>query len=359
MQLLMGKKLIGSSPEMDQVRSISMKVAAVDSIVLILGESGTGKDVTARYIHALSERRDEPFVAVNCGAIPSELLASELFGHERGAFTGAVTRTKGCFERAGNGTLFLDEIGEMSMEMQVKLLRVLQERQYERLGNQGQSLPVRARLIAATNQNLWQNVQNRRFRSDLFYRLHVLPIHMPPLRDRLADIDELIEHACTIFSKRGMSPPKLSDEARQMLRHHDWPGNVRQLFNVIERLCILHSGGDVHVEDLPEQVRTGRAAAEAITPERPIFTSGSPQFLNGFDMKAYLEGVENNLILAALEESDGVIARAARLLGIRRTTLTEKINRRPEIANAVRRIEKQTEADNTQSCADASYDKAF
>lgn len=353
-QLLMGNQLIGSSPAIDRVRSIAMKAAEVDSTVLILGESGTGKDVTARYIHSISARSNEPFVAINCGGVPSELLASELFGHERGAFTGAVSRAKGCFERAGKGTLFLDEIGEMSLEMQVKLLRVLQDRQVERLGNQGNPIPVQARVIAATNQDLWENVQNKKFRSDLYYRLHVLPIHLPALRDRLDDFDDLIDFALQVYTRRGLTPPRFSKKAHEVLRLYSWPGNIRQLFNMLERFCVLYPGNTIHPHDLPGHVYSGLETQGGANPERPFFTHPSQGFFDGFNIKSYLDDVETNLIQTALEEADGVIARAARLLGLRRTTLAEKIRRRPELGQVLRHFEKGQNNDNLMKAQIAS-----
>src|SRR5271154_5736721 len=235
-------ELIGSSPKFRVVLNEIKMVAPVDSAVLVRGETGTGKEVIAQAIHDASPRRQNRFVALNCAAIPSALLESELFGHERGAFTGAVTQTMGRFQMANRGTLFLDEIGDLPLELQPKLLRVLQERQFERLGG-GRTFDADVRVIAATNQDLWRLVQERKFRADLYYRLNVFPIVLPPLREREDDIPILIEHFVQKFAKRQRkSIDCIPDEVMEALKRHDWPGNVRELQNVIERAVIMTTG---------------------------------------------------------------------------------------------------------------------
>jgi formate hydrogenlyase transcriptional activator len=234
--------LIGSSSKFQAVLDEINMVAPVDCAVLVQGETGTGKEVIAQAIHEASPRRQNRFVALNCAAIPSALLESELFGHERGAFTGAVAQTIGRFQAADRGTLFLDEIGDLPLELQPKLLRALQEKQFERLGG-GRTFQVDVRVIAATNQDLWRMVQERKFRADLYYRLNVFPITLPPLREREDDIPLLIEHFVQKFAKRqGKSIDQIPDEVMEVLKRHDWPGNIRELQNVIERAVIMTTG---------------------------------------------------------------------------------------------------------------------
>jgi formate hydrogenlyase transcriptional activator len=234
--------LIGSSAKFRAVLDEINMVAPVDSAVLIQGETGTGKEVIAQAIHEASPRRQNRFVPLNCAAIPSTLLESELFGHERGAFTGAVAQTVGRFQSADRGTLFLDEIGDLPLELQPKLLRVLQEKQFERLGG-GRTFQIDVRIIAATNQDLWRMVQEGKFRADLYYRLNVFPLTLPPLREREDDIPLLIEHFVQKFAKRqGKRIERVPDEVMEVLKRHDWPGNIRELQNVIERAVILTTG---------------------------------------------------------------------------------------------------------------------
>lgn len=320
--------LLGNSRAIMRVRKLVERVACVDTTVLILGASGTGKEVTARQIHALSPRAREPFVPVNCGAIPADLLASELFGHERGAFTGAIVRRKGRFEIAGRGTLLLDEIGEMSPDMQVKLLRVIQEREFERLGSQGGTIAVEARIIAATHRDLRELVREGRFREDLYYRLNVLPIELPPLRERGEDVLLLVKRVSHRLERRGLRPARLSPAALDGLLVYHWPGNVRQLNNIIERLAILYPGEVVDLSQLPEEITGNFPNSSAAEESRPEFIYSHPGFGEDFNLKCHLELIEEDLIRVALEEAGGVIARAARLLGIRRTTLVEKLKRR-------------------------------
>ncbi|MBS0394157.1 MAG: sigma-54-dependent Fis family transcriptional regulator, partial [Proteobacteria bacterium] len=306
--------------------------------VLITGESGTGKEGVAKELHALSPRAGGPFVPVNCGAIPAELLESELFGHERGAFTGAITARRGRFELAGGGTLFLDEIGEMSPLMQVKLLRVLQERCYERVGS-GTTIACDVRIVAATNRDLEAEVAAGRFRADLYYRLNVFPVALPPLRDRPEDLPLLIEDLNLRLESRGFPTVVFSRAAHETLAGHRWPGNVRELENLMERLSVAAGGAPVGPELLPfATARTGAArpspAAPSLPPEEASTAeSGETPRLtlpaDGLDLRAALAAVEGELIAQALGRTEGVVAHAARLLGVGRTTLLEKLKKQP------------------------------
>src|SRR5580692_3868887 len=254
--------LIGSSPKFQALMTEVARVAPVDSAVLIQGETGTGKEVIARAIHEGSPRRDNRFVALNCAAIPRELLESELFGHERGAFTGACTQTKGRFQMADGGTLFLDEIGDMPLELQPKLLRALQEREFERLGS-GQTVRVNVRVVAATNQDLGQLVNKKLFRADLFYRLNVIPLLMPPLRERLQDILPLTEFFVAKFAAQLNKPiDSIPDEVVEVLKAHDWPGNIRELQNCIERAVLFSPGSVLRLPlDLKQMVKQSSESA--------------------------------------------------------------------------------------------------
>ena len=332
------------------VRRLIELVAAVDSNVLILGESGTGKEMVARHIHELSTRAGGPFVPVNCGAIPTDLIESELFGHEKGAFTGALSRRLGRFEFAAGGTLFLDEIGDMSLQMQVKLLRVLQERSFERVGSNAM-IRCDVRIVAATHRDLENAVREGRFREDLFYRLNVFPLPIPPLRNRLGDLPLLIEH---VLEHQGLTDGpalRLSPEAMHCLMHYEWPGNIRELSNLLERLTVLHGQEVVRAEDLPELLRcVDRRSSwpngafgidlspeceqsevcrdeDSIAEEAPAISGESTFGLSGLDLKEHLSGIEVTIIRKALDESNGAIAGAARLLHMRRTTLVEKLRR--------------------------------
>jgi len=332
----------GNSAMVRRTRRMIEQVAPYDSTVLVTGESGTGKEVVARAIHALSNRRQRPFVAVNCGAIPSELLESELFGHEKGAFTGAITARRGRFEMAEGGTLFLDEIGDMSLPMQVKILRVLQERTYERVGS-SRSVHCDVRIIAATHRNLEESIVKGSFREDLYYRLNVFPIEMPALRDRLEDLPLLIEDLTAIQARSGHGGVQLAPDAVHALRAYHWPGNVRELANLIERLAVLFPEGQVRGADLPARYRGQLTAANcsvqavaddddvvtpAILPLQPEAAPGPMQLPpDGLDLKEYIEGIEINLIRQALQNTGGVVAHAAKLLNTRRTTLVEKLRK--------------------------------
>jgi sigma-54 specific flagellar transcriptional regulator A len=323
----------GHSRKMVVVRRLVEQVAAFNANVLITGESGTGKEWTARAIHEMSPRRDGPFVPVNCGAIPAELLESELFGHEKGAFTGAVATRIGRFEAAEGGTLFLDEIGDMSLPMQVKLLRVLQERVFERVGS-NQSRAADVRIIAATHRNLEEEIMLNRFREDLFYRLNVFPIELPPLRERLEDLRDLIGSSLRRCADAGLEPVELTDSAVRALSNYEWPGNVRELANLMERLCILYPAGKVDHRLLPPRYVGPIDAEQPATPGDqpvPVNSDGLPVDVtaacNGLPLKDYLESVEIALIDAALRQSGGIVAHAAEKLQIRRTTLSEKMKR--------------------------------
>jgi len=345
----------GDSPAIAAVNRLIEQVAPYDSTVLILGESGTGKEITARAIHALSPRRLRPFVAVNCGAIPAELLESELFGHEKGSFTGAITTRKGRFEIAEGGTLFLDEIGDMSLPMQVKLLRVLQERVYERVGSNVSS-ECDVRIIAATHRNLEESIVRGNFRGDLFYRLNVFPIEMPTLATRIEDLPALIHEFIAHCASRGRPALRLLPETLGALADYAWPGNIRELSNLIERLAILCPDRPVGIGDLPARYRpidwTAPIIQDALTAEIPQLIAsmaGSDEAEdesvlsaslwageldgvtrlpeNGVDLRAHLMIIERSLISQALQRSGGTVAHAARLLSLRRTTLVEKLRK--------------------------------
>ncbi|MBT2990809.1 MAG: sigma-54-dependent Fis family transcriptional regulator [Candidatus Thiodiazotropha sp. (ex Ctena orbiculata)] len=328
------RSLSGSSRATRRVNKMIEQVADSEATVLILGESGTGKEVVARKLHFHSVRRGKPFVPVNCGAIPGDLLESELFGHEKGAFTGAISARQGRFEMAEGGTLFLDEIGDMSMPMQVKLLRVLQERTFERVGS-NRTIPCNVRIIAATHRNLEDAIKHGDFREDLFYRLNVFPIEMPPLRDRVEDIPVLVNDLIHRIENEKRGSVRLTPAAIAALSHYRWPGNVRELANLIERLAILHPYGVVDVADLPEKFRPTGELPEAmqlpqvtLEGEEPGTVINAPRLPNdGLDLKAHLNSLEQSLIQQALDESDGIVAHAAKRLHMRRTTLVEKLRK--------------------------------
>ncbi|MEJ2404315.1 MAG: sigma-54 dependent transcriptional regulator [Candidatus Thiodiazotropha sp.] len=328
------RSLSGSSRATRQVNKMIEQVADSEATVLILGESGTGKEVVARKLHFHSVRRGKPFVPVNCGAIPADLLESELFGHEKGAFTGAISARQGRFELAEGGTLFLDEIGDMSMPMQVKLLRVLQERTFERVGS-NRTLPCNVRIIAATHRNLEAAIKTGDFREDLFYRLNVFPIEMPPLRQRVEDIPVLVSDLIHRIENEKRGSVRLTPSAIAALSHYRWPGNVRELANLIERLAILYPYGVVDVADLPEKFRpnvdvldTTQLPEVTLGGGEPGTTQNAPRLPNdGIDLKAHLNNLELSLIQQALDEADGVVAHAAKRLHMRRTTLVEKLRK--------------------------------
>ncbi|TPH17163.1 sigma-54 dependent transcriptional regulator [Litorilituus lipolyticus] len=356
------RSLVGISEPMTQVRFLIEQVAKTPASVLVLGESGTGKEVVARNIHNLSERSDNAFVPVNCGAIPAELLESELFGHEKGAFTGAISTRKGRFELAEGGTLFLDEIGDMPQPMQVKLLRVLQERTFERVGG-SKSIKADVRIIAATHQQLEDMIKTGDFREDLFYRLNVFPIETPALRERKEDIPLLLKELLTRFEHEQGKTVRFTEKAIESLMEHPWAGNVRELSNLIERMLIMYGEQIVDVAELPNKYQ--HIDVEAYEPEYPeelqeqdaineLFsgfdydeesceenddngsnligmeeTSSNTGLLpdEGINLKEHLAELEVSLINQSLEKHDWVVARAAETLGMRRTTLVEKMRK--------------------------------
>ncbi|MCR5563707.1 MAG: sigma-54 dependent transcriptional regulator [Desulfovibrio sp.] len=354
--------IIGQSTTLAEVFKVLGKVAPTDSTVLVTGESGTGKELLVRALHANSRRADKPFVPINCGAIPKELLESELFGHEKGAFTHAIRSRPGRFELADGGTIFLDEIGEMELNLQVKILRVLQEKEIERVGGTGVK-KVDVRIVAATNRDLEAEVAAGRFREDLYYRLNVIPLHLPPLRERGGDVLLLAEHFLSAFcAKKGRANLELAPLTRRILTAYSWPGNVRELENFMERLSILVDGSQVRPEDLPRKIldqvgelaelpaleaesapastdtACGAATSVAVeagdAQERPL-PSGEFVWPNldllqslGLTLKDFLEAVENRLVDEAMRNAGGVKNQAAEILGIKRTTLIEKLKKR-------------------------------
>ena len=312
------ENFIGDSPQMHNVFRIIEKVADTDSTVLILGESGTGKELVARAIHYNSMRRDKALIPVNCGAIPEDLLESELFGHEKGAFTNAIRTRIGRFEMSNGGTIFLDEIAEMSPHLQVKLLRILQEQEFERLGGT-KTIKCDIRVIAATNKDLDKLVQENKFREDLYYRLRVIPIEIPPLRERRSDIPLLIHHFLELNStSRGKKTKSMSKDVVNAFMDYDWPGNVRELENIIERMVILSEGNEITVQDIPDKIIQKHTSEEI-----------SPMMIpdDGFSLNNAINEYERLLIIRALEKADWVKNRAAKLLNMNRTTLVEKIKK--------------------------------
>ena len=330
------RSMVGHSRSIIYVRKLIEQVADTEANVLILGSSGTGKEVVARNLHYNSSRRNKPFVPVNCGAIPAELLESELFGHEKGAFTGAISARQGRFELAEGGTLFLDEIGDMPLPMQVKILRVLQERVFERVGS-NKSNKADVRIIAATHRDLEEEIKEGRFREDLYYRLNVFPIEMPDLKERKDDIPLLINELVTRMEHEQRGSVRLTPTAIAALSNYPWPGNVRELSNLMERLIIMYPYGVVDVRDLPEKFR-GKFEYAA-PPEENVIESvtvaeSQPESdmayrlpRAGLDLKEHLSQLEFSLIKQALDESDGVVAHAAKRLSMRRTTLVEKMRK--------------------------------
>ncbi|HXV81498.1 MAG TPA: sigma-54 dependent transcriptional regulator [Candidatus Binatia bacterium] len=313
--------LVGNSASMRIVRALIARLAESNSTVLITGESGTGKELAARAIHELSPWQNGCFVPVNCGAIPEELLESELFGHVRGAFTGAVNARQGRFQLAHGGTLFLDEIAEMSAKLQVKLLRVLQERQFEPVGSDS-PVQVDVRVIAASNRDLRAAVREQKFREDLFYRLNVLPLELPPLRERDADIELLIGHFLSLHARRRGKPAiKVDRDALVIMGKYSWPGNVREVENLVERLVVLNEDGTIRPQDLPDYV------IHNLTPQHQTAAQLSLP-TEGVDLDAVLEKIENGFIQQALERSRGNKTLAAELLRLNRTTFIERLRKK-------------------------------
>lgn len=353
--------IIGQSTTLAEVFKILGKVAPTDSTVLVTGESGTGKELLVRALHANSRRADKPFVPINCGAIPKELLESELFGHEKGAFTHAIRSRPGRFELADGGTIFLDEIGEMELSLQVKILRVLQEKEIERVGGNG-CKKVDVRIVAATNRDLEAEVEAGRFREDLYYRLNVIPLHLPPLRERGGDVLLLARHFLDHFCRKKCRPTlALAPDTRRVLAAYAWPGNVRELENFMERLSILVDGAVVQPSELPRKIldQVGDVSAlpeveeqsapdAAIPPARAESDVPDPTEVrhdsaasggfvwpdlgvletHGLNLKDFLDAVESRLIDEALNRAEGVKNQAAEYLGIKRTTLIEKLKKR-------------------------------
>jgi transcriptional regulator with GAF, ATPase, and Fis domain len=325
-------RIIGASPQMRKICAFISKVADTESTVLITGESGTGKEVVARTIHENSSRRNAPFVPVNCAAIPRDLIESELFGHEKGAFTGATRMRVGRFELADGGTLFLDEIGDLHPSLQVKLLRILQEKEFERVGGT-KTVKVNARILAATNKDLAKATREGSFREDLFYRLNVIPLNIPPLRKRKEDILHLARYFIGIFSMRkGREPLAMHPDTVECICNYSWPGNVRELENMMERIVILDDDGIITREDIPEHIFTvcrnseEEAAADNNVQQWSHEGVAFPQ--EGVDLNAVLEEIEKRIIIQALERAGGVKKKAATLLGLNRTTLLEKLKKK-------------------------------
>lgn len=299
--------LFGTSPAMQQVYSLIAQAAPTNATILITGESGTGKELAARAIHNASPRRDKPFVSINCAAIPDGLMESELFGHERGAFTGADQRRKGKFELADNGTLLLDELGDLAGPLQAKLLRVLQESQFERVGG-SKSIRVDVRILACTSKDLQKEVEAGRFRQDLLYRLQVIPLRMPPLREHKEDIAELCNAFLQEFNSLHGRSAKITDDAIECLKQYDFPGNTRELRNLMERAAVLCRGPEITTADLPLEI-----------------TSKASRLETDFNLSARLAVAEKDCLLNALRQSHGSRTEAARLLGISRKNLWEKM----------------------------------
>lgn len=334
-QVELFRSLVGTSRGVQIVRELMSQVADKDVSVLITGQSGTGKEVVARNLHYNSHRRNKPFVPVNCGAIPAELLESELFGHEKGAFTGAITSRAGRFELAEGGTLFLDEIGDMPLNMQVKILRVLQEKMFERVGS-NKTTPTDVRIIAATHKNLEEMIVEGSFREDLYYRLNVFPIEMPALKDRVEDIPLLMNELISRMETEKRGSIRFNSAAILSLCRHEWPGNVRELANLVERLAIMYPYDVIGVQELPQKYRHVEIEEEQVMSNEVssqlapgLVGLDAPALLpiNGIDLKDYLGNLEKSLIQQALDESSGVVARAAEKLRIRRTTLVEKVRK--------------------------------
>jgi two-component system, NtrC family, response regulator AtoC len=315
--------LVGKSPALEALFAVVEKVADTPSTVLITGESGTGKELVARALHANSSRKDGPFIKINCAAIPKTLMESELFGYEKGAFTGAVSSKPGRFELADTGTLFLDEIGEIPVEMQVKLLRVLQESEFERVGGI-KTIKVDVRLVTATNRDLLKEVAQQNFREDLYYRLNVVPIHLPPLRERIEDVPLLVEHFVRKFNERlKKNIARVEDDALERLLSHPWPGNIRELENVLERSILFCEGNSIRARDLPHEV-----SGQTDAPMRPLSTSASGPAPEGSlkeMVRQETERLERELIQRALDETGGNVTQAARKLKISRKSLQNKM----------------------------------
>ena len=327
----MAELIVGNSDIIANIRALISQVAGSDVNVLVLGESGTGKEVVAKCLHMLSKRHQNPFIPVNCGAIPGELLESELFGHEKGSFTGAYSTRKGRFELAAGGTIFLDEIGDMPHAMQVKLLRIIQERVFERVGS-NKSIHADVRIIAATHRHLESAIKLGEFREDLYYRLNVFPIEMPALRTRTEDLPLLIDGIVKRLGQQQQCSLRIGDDAMDVLKKYHWPGNIRELGNLIERLMVLYPNGEITRNDLPGKYREERDVKKVETGEMESLESFASTVIEknlerGINLKEHLMNTELAFIKQALEASDGVVAKAAEHLSMRRTTLVEKMRK--------------------------------
>ena len=310
--------IIGRSDKMEQIFRLIDKISDSDSTILISGKSGTGKELAARAIHRSSYRRNKPFIPINCGAIPENLLESELFGHVRGAFTGATTQKSGKFEQANGGTIFLDEIGDMSPDLQVKVLRVLEEREFERVGG-AKSIKVDVRIVAATHRNLVDEVKKGNFREDLFYRLYVIPVNLPALKDRSSDIPLLVDYYIKKFNQHNNGNIEgITDDAMDLMAKYSWPGNIRELKNIIERIVVIKGEGRIMPSDLPDNVK--------IKEDKVIRTSIEIS-KEGICLNSAVSEFEKALIFQSLEKTKWVKNKAAKLLHLNRTTLVEKIKR--------------------------------
>ncbi|MEP2101898.1 MAG: sigma-54 dependent transcriptional regulator [Parasphingorhabdus sp.] len=355
LETLLAEKLIGSSTKMQQLRMLVKFAGRCNSSIMITGPSGSGKEVVAEAIHTISQRASHPNITVNCGALPEQLIESELFGHEKGSFTGAVNKHVGLFEQSDGGTIFLDEIGDMPLNMQVKLLRVLESRIVNRVGG-NQNIPINVRVIAATHKNLGASIQGGSFREDLFYRLCVVPIEVPALNERTEDIPALVEHFLKNQADANPSPI-FTAEAYAALQSHDWQGNVRELRNVVERATVFFSGQQVQAHDIAMLVqsdiapaRNDNAVAPHFAPAQPVMqqpqfaaedqTASTAQFAprpfaavpsqqsnNIIDLNAHLRNEERRIIMQALETSHGVVSKAARSINIKRTTFIDKMRK--------------------------------
>jgi sigma-54 specific flagellar transcriptional regulator A len=339
LETLLAEKLIGDSPKMQQLRTIIKFAGRCNSSIMITGPSGSGKEVVAEAIHAISDRCNGSNIAVNCGALPEHLIESELFGHEKGSFTGAVNQHVGLFEQADNGTIFLDEIGDMPINMQVKLLRVLETRIVNRVGG-NRNIGIDVRVIAATHKNLGESIKAKAFREDLYYRLCVVPIEVPALNERAEDIPALIAHF--LKNQNGANPlPDFTEEALAAMQRYDWPGNVRELRNVVERASVFFSGRQIFADDVATLVQSVIAPANTIidapisapsdlspTAQATPETSGSAlRADNVRDLNAYMQLEERRIIMNALDRSHGVVSQAARSINIKRTTLIDKMRK--------------------------------
>jgi len=312
--------IIGKSEKILEIFEIIEKVARTDSTILITGETGTGKELIARAIHKCSPRKDRPFVPINCAAIPEQLLESEFFGYEKGAFTGAMRSRMGRIEFSNQGTLFLDEISSMSLELQAKLLRVIQEQEFERIGGL-KTIKVDFRLISATNQDLKEKIKEGTFREDLFYRLNVIPINVPPLRERKSDIPILVNHFLKELREHNKTSVKrFSDKAMERLMQYHWPGNVRELKNLVERLSVLKQQGIIELDDIPSSM-----GISVIPQMKPLVDINIKK---GISFHTQVAEFERRLLLEALEQTSWVKEKAAKLLKLKRTTLIEKMKRR-------------------------------